>query len=55
VKRFERARANHYEAAQALQAFRDGRGDDADDVGALLLADGLHALRLVREFLTKRK
>jgi hypothetical protein len=38
-----------------LQAFRDGTGDEMDDAGAMLIADALHSLRLVRLYLTGKK
>ncbi len=53
----ERAKKDHFAAAAALTAFfhsEDGESEEAF-TGALLLADGLHCLRLVREFLTAKK
>jgi hypothetical protein len=53
----ERAKRDHFAAAAALTAFfhsEDGESEEAF-TGALLLADALHSLRLVREFLTAKK
>jgi len=41
-------RADRYQVARALQAFRDGRGDIWDHTGALVVADGLDDMRVLR-------
>jgi hypothetical protein len=40
-----------YAAARALRAFRDAEGTDEDWIGAMLLADGLDNLRILRALL----
>lgn len=40
-----------YAAARALRAYRDADGTDDDWVGAMLLADGLDNLRIMRAML----
>jgi hypothetical protein len=51
----EAARGGNLEtAADCLIAFRDGDGTDHDYAGALLLADGLHDLRLIRSAFQKK-
>jgi hypothetical protein len=53
----ERAKKDPFAAAAALTAFFHSEDGDSEEAvaGALLLADGLHCLRLVRDFLTAKK
>lgn len=53
----ERAKKDHFAAAAALTAFFHSEDGDSEDAftGAMLLAEGLGCLRLMREFLTAKK
>jgi hypothetical protein len=51
----EAARGNIARAADCLIAFRDRTGTDEEFVGAVLIADAMHDLSLVRAAFQKKK
>lgn len=54
MSRFEETRRNLGASAEALTAFFRGEDSTDAEAGALVLADAIDSLRVVREFLTAR-
>jgi hypothetical protein len=55
VSRFLASRKNLGASAEALTAFFHGGSDEDAEVGALVVADAIDCLRVVREALTSRR